>query len=80
MIKRKLVQKEVEEVEDILCNLCGKSLYDGVNYNGLTDAEMKCGYGSKWDGTIFKFSLCEDCMEELMNKFKLSAEENWYEW
>lgn len=76
----KIVQKDVEEVDDLICNLCGETLKqiistDGMyNFCGLEEVSMNCGYGSLNDGTTFTFSLCEKCVEELMSRFKVPAE------
>lgn len=76
----KIVQKDVEEVDDLICNLCGETLKqiistDGMyNFCGLEEVSMNCGYGSLNDGTTFTFSLCEKCVEELMSRFKIPAE------
>ena len=76
----KTVNKNVEEVDDLICNLCGNTLkqiidsHGEYNFCGLEEVSMVCGYGSKNDGTAFTFSLCEQCVEELMNKFKIPAQ------
>lgn len=44
------------------------------NFCGLEEVSMDCGYGSLNDGTVFTFSLCEKCVEELMTKFKIPAD------
>ena len=66
MIKKKTVSREVEEIDDIVCNMCGESLkvYLDIektvfNFGGIENAEMICGCESKFDGTSFSFSLCE---------------------
>ena len=80
----KLVQKEVEETDDLICNKCGKTLKqiisrDGAyNFCGLEEVRMVCGYGSENDGIIFTFSMCEKCTQELMSQFKIPAEETDY--
>lgn len=62
-------------VEDILCNKCEKSLKIGngeiSNYEGLREAEIYWGYGSKNDLNMHIFSLCEDCVLELEAGFKI---------
>lgn len=76
----KIVNRDVEEIDDLVCNLCGGTLKqiistDGMyNFCGLEEVSMNCGYGSLNDGTTFTFSLCEKCVEELMSKFKIPAE------
>jgi hypothetical protein len=32
------------------------------------------GYASEYDGQVWKFDLCEDCIIELVNGFKIEAE------
>jgi hypothetical protein len=77
----KTVTKEVQEIDDLICNKCGKTLkqiisQDGdYNFCGLEEVKMVCGYGSKNDGIIFMFSICEECVLELMSSFKIKAEE-----
>jgi hypothetical protein len=80
MIKKKIVSREVEEIDDIVCNMCGESLkvYLDIektvfNFGGIENAEMICGYESKFDGTSFSFSLCEKCVHKLLKKFKIPA-------
>ena len=69
---------------DLICNLCGETLKqiistDGdYNFCGLEEVKMVCGYGSVKDGSVFRFSFCEKCVDELMGKFKVSAEEKEY--
>lgn len=75
MIKSNLVKKEIIEdiIEDILCNKCGKSLKDeqGMNYEGLVEANFIGGFYSKFgDMSKYKFSLCEECLDELFKSFK----------
>lgn len=76
-----MVEIKQEVLDDMLCNLCGKSLKKYMdrdnkvfNYCGLEEVSMVCGYESKNDGTTFTFSLCEDCVDGLMNKFVIPAE------
>ncbi len=62
-----------EEVDDILCNKCGRSCKDlsGWGYEGLLEAYISGGYGSKiGDGVGCEFSLCETCLLELFEIFK----------
>lgn len=68
----KTVQKEVEVIEDIICNKCGNSCYSGFSYEGLIEANIIGGYGSKSIGDMehYCFSMCEDCLMELFKTFK----------
>lgn len=68
--------KTEEYTDDHICNKCGNSLYDGFNYEGLTDAYFQCGYGSIiGDGTTVHFDLCEKCLLEIFETFKHSPYE-----
>lgn len=76
----KIVNKDVEETDDILCNKCGQSLkncgFEDYGFEGLIEISILFGYGSKQDGTSYKFSLCEDCIMELVKSFKIAPETN----
>lgn len=78
----KTAQKE--EIDDLICNKCGKTLKqiiskDGwYNFCGLEEVKMVCGYGSENDGIIFTFSMCEACVLELINTFKIVPEKTDY--
>lgn len=81
MKKTKIVSMDVEVIDDMICNMCGKSLKkymdrdnEVFNYCGLEEVSMVCGYESVNDGTTFTFSLCEKCVYKLMKKFKLPVE------
>jgi hypothetical protein len=75
IIKR--VVKEVEEVQDYLCNRCGKTCHyrdPDEPFAGLLEVEYVAGYFSIFgDGDIYRFSLCELCLKELFASFKLAA-------
>ena len=84
MKKTKIVTKQVEEIDDLICNNCGKTLKQIIstsgdfNFCGLEEVKMVCGYGSKNDGLMFIFSMCEECVLELMARFKIPALEEDY--
>lgn len=82
IIKKIKVEKVVEEevVEDILCNKCGRSCKNGYypeenpNYDGLIEVTVMGGYGAKLgDMTAYTFSICEDCLKEIFNSFKIEV-------
>ena len=78
MIKTQKVVREVQEVIDVLCNKCGETCKDEMNFNGLIEARIEGAYDSKYleDTTRYKFSLCEKCLKELFDTFKISPIEN----
>jgi len=68
-------------VRRIRCNLCGRSLEVQVakgitNTCGLVEVEVRGSYGSPVlkDFVTYRFSLCERCLEELFQRFKLPVE------
>lgn len=80
MKKIKKVQREVEIVDDVICNKCGKSCRpsDEVpDFYGLIEASFSTGYESKAlpDGMSYTFSLCEECLAELFDSFQIEPEE-----
>jgi hypothetical protein len=76
----KKIQQTVEVTDDILCNRCGRSLKtkldpDGeiYNFDGLAECTVSGGYTSPClsDMTNYTFSLCEPCLVDIFNSFKL---------
>lgn len=88
MKKVKLVKKQIEVIDDILCNKCGKSCKedcgeDVIEYCGLIETTIEGGYFSPVleDAVKYTFSLCEECLNELFKTFKIEVEsggEYWY--
>lgn len=65
---------EVEEINDILCNKCGKSCQKGdpdfgKSPYGLIEGCVEGGYHSEAlsDMTSYVFSLCEECLKVLFD-------------
>lgn len=76
--------KDIEIVEDIICNRCGAIMNHDITGEpeGLTECYIEGGYDSKYigDGVSFKFDLCEGCVVELMKQFIIPAEKkDWNE-
>ena len=72
------VEVEKVQIDDILCNACGKSCKDrsDMNFEGLIETSITGGYASKLgDQITYTFSICEDCLEKLFESFKIPAEE-----
>jgi len=83
----KKVKREIEEeiVDDILCNKCGKTCSTSPgcpwSYDGLLEAHISGGYGSKiGDGDECDFSLCESCLLELFKTFTIKPKWRNVEW
>jgi hypothetical protein len=75
MKKTKIVTRQVEEVDTIICNKCGEESKSSAYAGALTDATVCAGYDSSHldDGAMYSFDLCEKCVVELMKTFKHSA-------
>lgn len=88
MKKTKKVTKTevVNETVDIICNKCGKTCnniarqnYDkkhGKDFYGILELEVHGGYNSATIGDMvsWRFSLCEFCVKELVDTFKIPHE------
>lgn len=75
--------REVEVLEDVICNKCGNSCRPGKSvpdYYGLVEACFTTGYESTHfdDGLVFNFSLCEKCLFELFKTFKIQPNKEGY--
>lgn len=79
----KKIIKEVEIIDDIFCNKCGRSLKtkldpDGTIFDiyGLSEVSISGGYLSTHlvDGVRYTFSLCEECLDGLFKTFKIQPE------
>lgn len=79
MIKTKKRTIEVDVCDDMLCNKCGKSFYEkNGEPEGLIDLRFTGGYYSQYFGdmTSIKFDICEKCLYEWVEAFKISAYED----
>lgn len=74
LVTRKETQ-EVELIDDVICNKCGKSCRDETT--GLIEAvplSMTWGYGSSKDGEGHESHVCEHCYDEIIAGFKIPPE------
>ena len=57
----------------IKCNRCGVKPSKDLNlenYPDIHEFRVETSFGSKFDGRIIEFHLCDDCLEKLNSKFK----------
>lgn len=73
MMKTKEESIKTEVVEDIICNKCGKSLKADMNFPGLVEVSVRGLFDSPRlaDETVYTFSMCEDCLMDLFDTFKI---------
>ena len=67
----------VEKVEatSIVCNRCGMSFDcdDDFENNLIHNFDIEFGYGSEHDFEEWTFDLCEACIDELAESFKIKV-------
>lgn len=66
-------------LDTIMCNKCGKTyltneLKEEWVLQHMHSFKTDFGYGTGYDGQTWKFDLCEDCIIELVNNFKIKPE------
>ena len=68
-----------EFIIKFICNKCGK-IYDCEKVEYMTDLihnfELSFGYASEFDGETWHFDLCENCIKEIVNTFKVPIEKD----
>jgi len=68
----------VRNPESYVCNRCGEGMYIQPNWgpHGLIEARVSGGYASPHllDLVRYKFSLCEKCLREMFDQFKVPPE------
>lgn len=72
MRKYKVVSVEKLEVDEIICNGCGKKIHKNQfgYFEEHLHVEKSWEYSSKRDGEKHSFDLCQDCYEKLIHSFK----------
>ena len=66
-------KKEINELDKIICNKCGKEIevIRGVAQEDVLEVNKRWGYFSNKDNQEDVFDLCEDCYDELVASFKI---------
>lgn len=62
-------------MEQVICNCCGKQLKmeQGIVMADYVHVRKEWGYFSKKDGKTQEFTLCEECMEKIVENFAVPA-------
>lgn len=66
MKQYKIVEKKDLEVDDVICDSCGKSCYNGTNFEFI-ELVNHWGYGSKHDMETWEAQICEECADTKLN-------------
>ena len=66
-------KRELNELENIICNKCGKEIkvIRGVAQEDFLEVNKRWGYFSEKDNQEDVFDLCEHCYDELVASFKI---------
>lgn len=74
MRQYKTENREINELDKIICNKCGKEIkvVRGVAQEDYLSVEKRWGYFSNKDNQYDAFDLCEDCYDELVAGFKIT--------
>lgn len=55
-----------------VCNMCGKKFDEWDEQEDFAFVSYQIGYGSKYDGSKMRIDLCCNCMDNLIEKCKIS--------
>ena len=69
-------KKEINEIDKIICNKCGKEIkvIRGVAQEDYLTVEKRWGYFSEKDNDVHRFELCEACYDEIVSQFQIPVE------
>ncbi len=58
------------------CNVCGRELYvkNGMLLEDAFEAKKQWGYFSRKDAALHSFVICEDCYDDMVEKFAIPPE------
>lgn len=72
MRQYKRERQEINELDKIICNKCGKEIevIKGVAQEDYLEVTKRWGYFSNKDNQEDAFDLCEDCYDEFVASFK----------
>ncbi len=74
--KNREVTKVVQELEEVICNQCGKVIKskNGMHQEEVCSVHKAWGYFSDKDMEVHDFDLCESCYDRLIAGFKVPVE------
>lgn len=67
------VERKQLEIDEIVCNMCGRSSKKNeLNYlEEFVEIHKKWGYHSEFDGEEHSFEICPDCYKKLIEQFTI---------
>lgn len=75
MEKKIKVYKQITEINDILCDCCGKSCKTSLGFEYL-DLKTTWGYDSKKDSQEWSAQICEKCVDEKLGFINFKIKNN----
>lgn len=74
MEKRRVVCREIEEIEAVVCDVCGREFSDDGNecfeYHEMTRIGGAGGYGSViGDGVEWSLDICQHCLVDKLGQW-----------
>lgn len=74
-MRRYKIQEKLE-VEEIICNKCGKVIRVNceIPQEEVFSAEKRWGYFSNKDNEVHRFDLCELCYDKFVETFQIPVE------
>lgn len=63
---KKTAEKTVEFIDDVICDICGKSCKDKLDNFENAELNAYWGYTSKRDGDTYEVDMCEDCFDKTL--------------
>lgn len=68
------IKRKVEIVLATVCNRCGENFVVEDEIQQTKQIKIVWGYPFRNDGEVWKFDLCEKCIEEIVNGFLIPVE------
>ncbi len=59
-------------MEKTYCNICGREFDIFDTQEGFEILSPEIGYGSKHDGCRLKLNICIDCMDDIIDRCKIT--------
>lgn len=63
---KKIAEKTIEVIDDVTCDVCGKSCKDHIDNIESALLSAYWGYSSKKDGLNYEVDLCENCFDKVL--------------
>lgn len=64
------------QLETVVCNSCGRKMVvnEGIVREGCISVDHAWDFFSEKDGEIHHFDLCEDCYDDMIDRFHIPVD------